>query len=231
MLLFDKARVLADESSGLPSYSYGQTGVQGTGRTASGISMLMGAASNSIRTVVKNIDDYLIRPLGEALYAWNMQFDFDPEIKGDLEVRARGTESFMKNEVRSQRLISFLQIASNPVLAPFAKFPYIMREIAATMDLDVDKVTNNPEEAFRQALILQQMQKQAMEDNPQPPAPPPQAAVGQDPMGTGGGNIGTGQAPVPGEQGAPTGGGAQPQQQLPPELMAMLQQSGGAGNA
>tara|TARA_R110002167_G_scaffold338257_1_gene545848 strand:- start:179 stop:1543 length:1365 start_codon:yes stop_codon:yes gene_type:complete len=231
MLLFDKARVLADESSGLPSYSYGQTGVQGTGRTASGISMLMGAASNSIRTVVKNIDDYLIRPLGEALYAWNMQFDFDPEIKGDLEVRARGTESFMKNEVRSQRLISFLQIASNPVLAPFAKFPYIMREIAATMDLDVDKVTNNPEEAFRQALILQQMQKQAMEDNPQPPAPPPQAAVGQDPMGTGGGNIGVGQAPVPGEQGAPTGGGAQPQQQLPPELMAMLQQAGGAGNA
>jgi hypothetical protein len=201
MLLFDKARVLADESSGLPSFSYGQTGISGTGRTASGISMLMGAASNSIRTVVKNIDDYLLRPLGEALFAWNMQFDFDPEIKGDLEVRARGTESFMQNEVRSQRLISFLQIASSPVLAPFAKFPYIMREIAATMDLDVDKVANNPEEAFRQALILQQMQKQAMENAP------PQAAVGQDPMGTGGGTIGIGQAPVPGEQGAPTGGG------------------------
>src|SRR5210317_560412 len=212
MLLFDKARVLADESSGLPSYSYGQTGVMGTGRTASGISMLMGAASNSIRTVVKNIDDYLLRPLGEALYAWNMQFDFDSEIKGDLEVKARGTESFMQNEVRSQRLISFLQIASNPVLAPFAKFPYIMREIAATMDLDVDKVTNNPEEAFRQALLLQQMQKQAMEDAP---AQQSQVAVGQDAMGTGGGTIGVGQAPVPGEEGAPTGGGPTqaPQQQ------------------
>ena len=242
MLLFDKARVLADESSGLPSYSYGQTGVQGTGRTASGISMLMGAASNSIRTVVKNIDDYLVRPLGEALYAWNMQFDFDPDIKGDLEVKARGTESFMKNEVRSQRLISFLQIASNPVLAPFAKFPYIMREIAATMDLDAEKITNNPEEAFRQAILLQQMQKQAMENAPQQPQ---QVAVGQDPMGTGGGNIGVGQAPAPGEQGAPTGGGpnqtppqgappqgAPPQGgqgQLSPELMALMQQVG-AGN-
>src|SRR6056300_627782 len=186
MLLFDKARVLADESSGLPSYSYGQTGVMGTGRTASGISMLMGAASNAIRTVVKNIDDYLLRPLGESLFAFNMQFDFDPEIRGDLEVKARGTESFMQNEVRSQRLISFLQIASNPVLAPFAKFPYIMREIAATMDLDVDKVTTNPEEAFRQALLLQQMQKQAMEDAP---AQQSQVAVGQDAMGTGGGTI------------------------------------------
>ena len=238
MMLFDKARVLSDESSGLPSYSYGQTGVQGTGRTASGISMLMGAASNSIRTVIKNMDDYMLRPLGESLFAFNMQFDFDPEIRGDLEVRARGTESFMKNEVRSQRLISFLQIASSPVLAPFAKFPYIMREIAATMDLDVDKVTNNPEEAFRQAILLQQMQQQIVEDNPQPP---------QDPTGAGGGNIGTGQAPAPGEQGFATGGGPNagtqqqqqqaqaPQgqgggQQIPPELMAMMQQGGG-GNA
>tara|TARA_Y100000114_G_scaffold152400_2_gene170633 strand:- start:941 stop:3094 length:2154 start_codon:yes stop_codon:yes gene_type:complete len=226
MMLFDKARVLADESSGLPSFSYGQTGVTGTGRTASGISMLMGAASGSIRTVIKNFDDYLLRPLGEAMFAFNMQFDFDPEIKGDLEIRARGTESFMQNEVRSQRLISFLQIASNPVLAPFAKFPYIMREIAATMDLDVDKVANSPEEAFRQAMLLQQMQQQMAAEQSD-------AAVGQDPMGTGGGTIGTGQAPAPGEQGAPTGGGAQPQpqpqqqQQLPPELLQALQQVGG----
>ena len=222
--IFDKARVLADESSGLPSYAYGQTGVMGTGRTASGISMLMGAASGSIRTVIKNFDDYLLRPLGEAMFAFNMQFDFDPELKGDLEVKARGTESFMQNEVRSQRLISFLQIVSNPTLAPFAKFPYIMREIAATMDLDVDKITNNPDEAMRQALVMQQMQQQAMaEQDP--------AAVGQDPMGTGGGTIGTGQAPVPGEQGAPTGGGdrgqPQQQQQLPPELLQALQQVGG----
>ena len=233
MMLFDKARVLSDESSGLPSYSYGQTGVMGTGRTASGISMLMGAASNAIRTVIKNMDDYMLRPMGEALFAFNMQFDFDPDIKGDLEIRARGTESFMKNEVRSQRLISFLQIASSPVLAPFAKFPYIMREIASTMDLDVEKVTNNPEEAFRQAILLQQMQQQMAEQNPQP----------MDPTGTGGGNIGTGQAPAPGEQGFATGGGpnagTQQQQQqaqggqgqqLPPELMAMLQQQAG-GNA
>ena len=211
MMLFDKARVLADESSGLPSYSYGQTGVQG-------------AASGSIRTVIKNLDDFLLRPLGEAMFAFNMQFDFDPELKGDLEVKARGTESFMQNEVRSQRLISFLQIVSNPTLAPFAKFPYIMREIASTMDLDVDKITNSPEEAARQAVLLQQMQQEMQAEQ--------QVAVGQDPMGTGGGTIGTGQAPVPGEQGAPTGGGAQEQpqqqqQQLPPEILQALQQVGG----
>ena len=53
MQLFDKARVLADESTGFPSFAHGQTGVQGVGRTASGISMLMSAANGSIRNCSK----------------------------------------------------------------------------------------------------------------------------------------------------------------------------------
>jgi hypothetical protein len=196
--LFDKARVLADEATGMPSFAHGQTGVTGVGRTASGISMLMNAAAGGIKTVIKNVDDYLLRPIGEAFFSFNMQFDFDPSIRGDLEIKARGTESLMANEVRSQRLMQFLQIASQPALMPFAKFPYIIREIAKSMDLDPDKVTNNMEEAARQALLLQQVA---------PPAPPvgmpPEGGVPgvTDTAGTGGGNIGIGQAPVPGEQG------------------------------
>jgi hypothetical protein len=196
--LFDKARILADEATGMPSFAHGQTGVSGVGRTASGISMLMNAAAGGIKTVIKNIDDYLLRPIGEAFFSFNMQFDFDPEIKGDLEIKARGTESLMANEVRSQRLMQFLQIVQNPTLAPFAKFNYIIREIAKSMDLDPDKVANNMDEAARQAAIMQLTQP------PQPAAPvpgaPPVPGV-QDMTGAGGGNIGMGAAPVPGEQG------------------------------
>ena len=121
--LFDKARVLADESTGFPSFAHGQTGVSGVGRTASGISMLMGAAQGGIKNVIKNVDDYLLRPLGEGLFRFNMQFDFDPKIKGDLEVKARGTESLMANEVRSQRLMQFMQISSSPSPCTFCKIP------------------------------------------------------------------------------------------------------------
>ena len=196
MMLFDKARVLADESTGFPSFAHGQTGVQGVGRTASGISMLMNAASGSIKTVIKNVDDYLLRPLGEGLFRFNMQFDYDPQIKGDLEVKARGTESLMANEVRSQRLMQFLQVASSPALAPFAKFNYIIREIAKALDLDPAKVVNNMDEVALQAELLKQFQA----TQPQPPQPP--AGVNPaDPTGSGGGVIGTGQAPIPGEQG------------------------------
>ena len=198
MQLFDKARQLADESTGMPSFAHGQTGVSGVGRTASGISMLMNAASGSIKTVIKNVDDYLLKPLGEGLFRFNMQFNFNPEIKGDLEVIARGTESLMANEIRSQRLMSFLQVASNPSLAPFAKFDYIIREIAKAMDLDPAKVTNDMREAIIQAELLKDFRGQ----QPQEQAPPPPAGANPlDPTGAGGGTIGTGQAPIPGEQG------------------------------
>ena len=214
MQLFDKARQLADESTGMPSFAHGQTGVSGVGRTASGISMLMNAASGSIKTVIKNLDDYLLGPIGQAFFNFNMQFDFDKEIKGDLEVTAKGTESLMANEVRSQRLMQFLQIASSPALMPFAKFPYIIREIAKSMDLDPEKVTNNMDEAMRQAVLLQQTQ----------PAPAP-AAGGQPPQGVagppgvadmtggGGGNIGVGAPPSPEMQGF----SGNEQQAVPPQ--------------
>jgi hypothetical protein len=200
--LFDKARQLADESTGFPSFAHGQTGVSGVGRTASGISMLMNAAAGSIKTVIKNVDDYLLKPLGEGMFRFNMQFNFNKNIKGDLEVVARGTESLMANEVRSQRLMSFLQVASNPSLAPFAKFPYIVREIAKSMELDPEKVTNSMEEAAIQAEILKGMQStQPQQQQPQQAGQPPVGANPLDPTGAGGGNIGTGQAPGPNEQG------------------------------
>jgi hypothetical protein len=210
--LFDKARVLADESTGFPSFAHGQTGVSGVGRTASGISMLMSAANGSIRSVVKNVDDYLIAPMGRAFFAFNMQFDFDPDIRGDLEVKASGTESLMANEVRSQRLMQFLGTVQNPALAPFAKMDFIIREIAKSMDLDPDKVTNSLQDAAIQAELLKGFQQ------PPPPPPeqegmgpaappsggPPQAVAGADAMdapGGGGGQVGTGMAPLPGEEG------------------------------
>jgi len=194
--LFDKARVLADESTGFPSFAHGQTGVMGVGRTASGISMLMGAASGTIKNVIKNVDDYLLRPLGEGLFRFNMQFDFDPEIKGDLEVKARGTESLMANEVRSQRLMQFLQVSSNPALAPFAKFQYIIREIAKSLDLDPEQVTNNMNEAAIQAELMKQFQQEQQQQQGGPAGANP-----MDTSGAGGGTIGVGQAPTPQEQG------------------------------
>jgi hypothetical protein len=186
----------------------------------------MSAANGSIRNVVKNVDDYLLMPLGKAMFHFNMQFDFDPEIKGDLEVKAQGTSSLMANEVRSQRLMQLLGVVQNPALAPFAKMDYIIREIARSMDLDPEKVVNSLGDAAIQAEIMKQFQAENPPEQPvgpdgqplpagpvgQPGAPTgavPAGVQAQDTSGSGGGTMGVGTAPVPGEQGfsGNTGGG------------------------
>jgi hypothetical protein len=221
MMMFDKSRQLADEATGIPSYSHGSTGIMGVGRTASGMSMLMGAAQQAIKTVVRNIDDYLLSPLGKALFSFNMQFNFDPQFIGDLEVIPRGTESLMRNEVRSQRLLQFMQMTQNQQMAPFVKYDYILRELAASMDLDEDGILNDPREAMIQAKMMAEIQ--SMMPQPDPAAQPPEGGAPNpdDPTGTGGGNIAPGSAPEPDAQGF-TGsgggdnGGQQPQEAQPP---------------
>jgi len=225
MMMFDKFRQLADEQTGIPSYSHGQTGVQSMTRTASGMSMLLGASSLNIKTVVKNLDDFLLRPLGESFFQWNMQFfEGDLDVKGDLEVKATGTNSLMQKEVRSQRLTMFLQTAQSPAIAPFVKISKLVSELAYSLDLDPDEILNDPEEAAIMAQIIgmqnagQTIGEEAQPDSQQPggmgslagtPAQPQELG----PTGTGGGNIGIGNVPVAGESefsgtiGAVTGAG------------------------
>ncbi len=188
MLFFDKFRQLADEETGIPSFSHGQTGVTGTTRTAAGMSMLFGAAALSVKTVVKNVDDFILRPLGESLFHWNMQFNSDEiEIRGDLEIRARGVSSFLQKEVRSQRLLTLGQVASNPLIAPFLKWDKWLSEVAQELEIDPEKFVNNPEEA---ALFAAMMAKQA------------EQIQGSTSPGGGAGNTGDiGSAAGPGEEG------------------------------
>ena len=210
MMMFDKFRQLADEQTGLPSYSHGQTGVQSMTRTASGMSMLLGAASLNIKTVVKNLDDFLLKPLGEAYFQWNMQFfEGDLDVKGDLEVKATGTNSLMQKEVRSQRLTMFLQTAQSPAIAPFVKISKLVSELAYSLDLDPDEILNDPEEAAIMAQIIGMQnagQETSTETEPTGQQPPmagdgglPQSPQELGVTGTGGGNIGTGNVPQSGE--------------------------------
>ena len=210
--MYQISRQLADEETGLPSIMHGQTGVAGTGRTASGLSMLLGGASLSLKTVIKNIDDQLLKPLGEAYFQWNMQFNEDsPDIEGDLEIKPRGVAAVMQKEVRSQRLTTLLQTASNPTLAPFIKIPNLVRELAIAQDIDPDSLVNDVNEAQVFAEILRGLQNVQQEGSQQAQSPnEQQGGMGQsgpvpaganpnDASGVGGGTVGTGSVPAAGE--------------------------------
>ena len=216
--MYDKARQLADEETGIPSIMHGQTGVSGTGRTAAGLSMLLGSAGLSIKTVIKNMDDHLLKPLGEALFQWNMQFnDEQPDIVGDLEIKPKGVSSVMQKEVRSQRLTMLLQTVVNPMLAPFIKIPNLIKELAISQDIDPDSLVNDINQAQIYAEMLKGMQnaqqpteqqsggaETALPSSEQPtgmgtPTEAPSGAQPSDLTGAGNGTIGTGAVPTAGE--------------------------------
>ena len=210
MQMFDKFRQLADESTGIPSYSHGQTGVTGMTRTASGMSMLMGAASLNIKTVIKNIDDHLIKPLGQSLFQWNMQFyEGQLPILGDFEIRATGSSSLMRKEVRSQRLTMFLQTIQNPSIAPFVRISEVIKELAYSLDLDPDEIINSKDEAEIYAKIIgyQNAQQGNSQEAPIPGQQPgmetpggiPQQGAGPDNAGNGEGIDPANSPPMPGE--------------------------------
>ena len=201
MQMFDKFRQLADESTGIPSYSHGQTGVQSMTRTASGMSMLMGAASLNIKTVIKNIDDSLIKPLGESMFQWNMQFyEGELPIIGDFEIKATGSSSLMRKEVRSQRLTMFLQTIQNPQIAPFVRISEVIKELAYSLDLDPDEILNSKDEAEIHAKIIGY---QNVNQGTSPQAADPnqlgamEASGGVPQQGAGADNTGNGEIPQP----------------------------------
>lgn len=177
--MVQEMRQQADEATGIPSVAHGQTGVSGTGRTASGMSMLMNNASLNIKSVVRNIDRNVIRPMGQSLFAWNMQYNGinHPEIEGDLEIIATGASSLEQKDIENQRLQVFLSLSTNPALAPLIKLSTVIKKLALTMDMEPEEILNSPEEAqFYAALVgaMNQAQSQAAPEgggglqNPEP---------------------------------------------------------------
>ncbi len=213
--MYQISRQLADEETGIPSIMHGQTGVTGTGRTAAGLSMLMGSAGLSMKTVIKNIDDMLLKPLGEAYFQWNMQFNEEAEdIQGDLEIKPRGVAAVMQKEVRTQRLTSLLQTVANPMLAPFIKIPNLMRELAISQDIDPDSLVNDANQAQLYAQMLKGMMANVQQGTGDAAGAADGTAAGMagaggvspspegtDAQGSGNGTIGVGTAPTAGESG------------------------------
>ena len=143
MAVYEKFARLADEHSGIPAYLYGDLNVQGAGRTSSGLSMLMGAAGKGIRQVVGHIDADVIKPNVQRQFVYNMRYDEDETIKGDVQVIAKGAINLAVKETTNVRRIEFLNATANPLDAEIMGKDgraAILREIAKGLQMSVDDI-------------------------------------------------------------------------------------------
>lgn len=137
--LIEMFRRFADEETSLPSYSHGEQG-QTINKTAQGMSMLMGAANITIKSIIKNIDE-MTSSFISAMFHWNMKWSDREDVKGDCCVVARGSTALMAKEIHSQRLMQFYQMVSNPIDSQIMGVQgrvALLKKVAKSMEIDAD---------------------------------------------------------------------------------------------
>jgi hypothetical protein len=166
-------RRFADETTSLPSYTHGEQG-KSLNKTATGMSMLMGAANISLKSTVKNIDDFLLEPMIQSLFHFNMEFSTNEEAKGDLKVVSRGSTALIQKEVQSQRLLQFLSLVSNPTDIAVVDRTKLLRDIAQSMEIDPDEIIKSEEVIqAEQAALQNQMLAESGASDPMAQSPGP----------------------------------------------------------
>lgn len=139
----------------VPSYMEGAptsgSGAQGTAR---GLSMLMGAANIDLKKLVRNFDSGITKPFIGALYAWNMAYSDDPKVKGDYEIKARGSSSLVAKEIRAEALDRFAMQSIGTPFESWIDWEELLRRRMEVQDLDESLMLS--EEEHQQAMEAQQ---------------------------------------------------------------------------
>jgi len=162
--VYDKFSKLADDHSGIPSYVYGDLNVKGAGRTSSGLSMLMGAAGKGIRQVVMHIDSDVIKPVVHRQFIYNMRYDEDESIKGDVEILPKGSINLAVKETVNIRRLEFLNATANQIdmeIVGKEGRAAILREVAKGLQMPVDDIIPSREKEGYMTRMSAKMQLEA----------------------------------------------------------------------
>ncbi len=149
-----------DEISGVPSSDTGDIGRIGKDQTATEASIRTQRSNTMVREHILRWDDNVTRPVITDVYRWNMQFNDRSDIKGDFEIKARGTAGTQAKEIRAQQLVAFWQmVMSDPEARNMVKVDEVLRTIGQNMEIP-DAILKDKEEyaAWQQ----KQMEQQAM---------------------------------------------------------------------
>lgn len=152
---------MAEDSTGLPMLLQGQQG--SAPDTVGGMQMLNNNASSVLRRIARLFDTGLTKPHIQRYYDWLMLFGEDPEAKGDMFVKARGSSALVERDAQTMELAQIVAMTANPI---FGKDPKkAMDEYLKSRRFDPETFNYTKEE---QAKI-----------DAQPPAPPPQVQAAQ----------------------------------------------------
>lgn len=164
--IYQKMTEIADEVSAIPRYITGSGATGGAGRTASGLSMLMGNASKVLQQVAHNIDTDIMHNMLRSLHDLTMLTD-SSVLRGDEQIQVKGVSTVMSREAERARQLEFLQLTANPIdmqITGTEGRAEVLRAIADDLGMPADRIVPS-EEAMaarqQQMLMAQQANAQA----------------------------------------------------------------------
>lgn len=178
LTVFERFSQMADEYTGIPRYMSGFNGGDGgAGRTASGMSMMIGNASKIIKQVLGAVDADIISKMLERLYYHNMRYGTDPALKGDVRFVARGASSLATREAAQIRNNELLTLALN---SPVAQEIMGVEGVSELLRGTVKTLDHNPDRIVPPATVVRQ--RMAQNQHAQMLQAEMMAAEGQNPQ-------------------------------------------------
>ena len=180
--VYDWADKECGNLAGIRDYTMGGGNAGEIGRTASGYSMLMESSTRDFKHAVHQTDVDVIRRTVMRCYAYNMLYEKDESIKGDVRCNPAGMYGMIHKEQDYNRKMQFLQLINNPTDMQIVGIPgraRLLREIARPMEMSLDGIVKSPEkleeeqrmaEAMQRAQLMQQMNA-AQAESPEARAP------------------------------------------------------------
>jgi hypothetical protein len=167
MTIYSAVSSLGDDISAIPRYITGESLKGGAGRTASGLSMLMGNAQKVLQTVAANVDEDVIHGVLTQLYDMIMLTDTSGLLSGNEQIQVNGVVVAIQKETEQQKQLQFLQITANPMDADIVGEvgrARVLRALATGLGLP-DDIVPDDEQIQQQVDAKKQMQSMVIASN------------------------------------------------------------------
>ncbi len=185
MAIFEKFKREMDDMI-IPAFGHGNEQVGGAGNTASGLSMLRTDSARNVQLCFENIYNDIIVPVIEKLFTYNMMYVDDPNIKGDLRIKAKSIATIMAKEQLSMRRAELLPVTNNPVDMGIMGRSGRQEQLAQAfkaVEMDVDKLLPNKEAIEQEGRAAEMNTGQQMLPPGQGDTNPPSASQQLDAAG------------------------------------------------
>jgi hypothetical protein len=135
--IIELALKFLDMETNIPVLFQGEKGEMP--ETLGATNIMVDSNNVAFRDRVKLWDDNITMRLMTRFYHWNMQYNEDPDIKGDYNVSPKGTSVLLVRDQQAQSLIQLMALRGDPKVDNEVDWGKAVRELFKSLKLDVLK--------------------------------------------------------------------------------------------